>query len=99
MTAIRPFVRRHFPQLLGLSGGNSHGYYPRSKQSHALGPFAASDHIQFADGGHQYSTAMRTGRDNESEEHILASAASSHGLDGITRTVEVDVHRSTSHRS
>lgn len=92
VTAMRPFVRRYFPRLLGQSTGSGGEYYSqRSKRSHALEPFPRSDISGFADRSQQYSTTLEGGDDNESEEHILSAPAGSHSLGGILQTVEFEV--------
>ncbi|KAE8150334.1 hypothetical protein BDV25DRAFT_154543 [Aspergillus avenaceus] len=95
ITAIRPFVRRYFPRLLGLS--SSSGYKSSSmsrKYGHPLGSIPRPNAPNFSNvHSNQYSTTA-TALDNESEENILQKpqpiATSPKGI-GIVRTVEFDV--------
>lgn len=98
VTALRPFVRRYFPRLLGLSshsGGNA--YYPSQSRGNSL-PLHSIPRSQpnFSNHGHQFSTAYKSGADNSSEEHILGTPPGKE-TDGIVRTVEFDVKQTGSH--
>ncbi|KAE8404326.1 hypothetical protein BDV37DRAFT_282873 [Aspergillus pseudonomiae] len=107
ITAVRPFVRRYFPHLLGLSYGN--GYQSGStsrKYGHPLGSVPRANAPDFSNTrSNQYSTNTTTtgmpAADNGSEEHILQypemPAKSSEGI-GIVRTVEFDVENSSARR-
>ncbi|KAJ5488846.1 hypothetical protein N7539_003736 [Penicillium diatomitis] len=108
VTAIRPFARRYFPRLLGLSSGvgYSSGQQSRSrKHGHPLGSLAQSERNNFStNGANQYTTTLTTLRgapDNDSEEHILSTsphnATGKEGdlSTGIIRTVEFDVKNSS----
>lgn len=103
VTAMRPFVRRYFPRLLGLSSGS---YDDTSrKYGQPLGSIPRSDNPGFTGNkSHQYSTNLTTltTGGNESEEHILSTlegqGKNPRGLDGIVRTVEFDVENSTTQR-
>ncbi|KAL2813483.1 hypothetical protein BDW59DRAFT_176725 [Aspergillus cavernicola] len=93
VTAMRPFARRYFPRLLGLSSYNSNSGYPSQPRanSHPLHAFSRSGHPDFSNHSHhQYSTALKSGADNSSEEHIL-SGPQPKERDGIIHTVEFDV--------
>ncbi|KAF7596947.1 hypothetical protein BBP40_011313 [Aspergillus hancockii] len=104
ITAVRPFVRRYFPRLLGLSSTN--GYKPSSmsrKYGVPLGSVPRANAPDFSNTqSNQYSTSLTTNvlpaADNESEEHILQqpelTAKSTEGI-GIIRTVEFDVENSS----
>ncbi len=98
VTAMRPFVRRYFPRLLGLSSNGSNNPYAYPSQSrgnsHPLASIPRSGQQAFSSHGHQFSTAYKTG--NSSEEHILPSPGLGKELDGIVRTVEFDVKQSGS---
>lgn len=110
VTAMRPFVRRYFPRLLGLSSGNDSydysGYsgYARGKHAYPLGSIPRSDHPNFTGTNHQYSTRLEGGAhssDGDSEEQVLREAAAPPGKGGesrIVRTVEFDVENGTLHR-
>ncbi|KAJ5370971.1 uncharacterized protein N7496_007063 [Penicillium cataractarum] len=105
VTAIRPFVRKYFPRLLGLSSAG--GYYSSQSRSrkhgHPLGSIPHSDRVNFSNQDNQYTTTLTTLRgapDNGSEEHILGSQPNGHtkdadGATGIIRTVEFDVENSS----
>ncbi|KAJ5803087.1 uncharacterized protein N7503_005537 [Penicillium pulvis] len=100
VTAIRPFVRRYFPRLLGLSSAG--GYYGSQsrKQAHPLNSMPRSGQPDFSNHGHQYSTtltASRNAADNDSEEHILSlnNPGTPKEMDGIIRTVEFDIENSS----
>ncbi|GES56845.1 hypothetical protein ATEIFO6365_0001005100 [Aspergillus terreus] len=103
VTAMRPFVRRYFPRLLGLS---SNSYPSTRKYGHPLGSMPRSNNPDFSGNrSHQYSTTLTTLKSapgNESEEHILSSADAQgkpHGVvDGIVRTVEFDVENASKER-
>ncbi|KAJ5745086.1 hypothetical protein N7520_010268 [Penicillium odoratum] len=95
VTAMRPFFRRYFPYLLGLSSAS--GYYESDsrKQSLPLSSFPRGEQIDFSHRDHHYSatlTASRIAPDNDSEEHILfPKNVALKGVDGIIRTVEFDI--------
>ncbi|KAJ6005752.1 hypothetical protein N7451_003696 [Penicillium sp. IBT 35674x] len=100
VTAIRPFIRRYFPRLLGLSSAG--GYYGSQsrKQGHPLNSMPRSGQPDFSNRGHQYSTtltASRNAADNDSEEHILSlnNPGTPKEMDGIIRTVEFDVENTS----
>ncbi|KAL2870597.1 uncharacterized protein BJX67DRAFT_242730 [Aspergillus lucknowensis] len=98
VTAMRPFVRRYFPRLLGLSSQSSGNGYPSHPsrthgQSHPLHSFPRANQQDFSNQRHQYSTVFKSGADNSSEEHIL-SGPQGKDVDGIIRTVEIDVKQS-----
>lgn len=102
VTAMRPFVRRYFPRLLGLSSmGDS---YSRSrKYAHPLNSIPRSDHPNFTGTNNQYSTKLQGGvtSDGDSEEQILRDAAAppakgKNDNAGIVRTVEFDVENGSS---
>lgn len=104
VTAIRPFIRKYFPRLLGPSSGDGYSSQSRSrKHGHPLGSIPHSDRVNFSNQDNQYSTTLsvlRGAPDNGSEEHILASHPSGHakdgdGSNGIIRTVEFDVKNSS----
>ncbi|KAJ5654158.1 hypothetical protein N7490_001161 [Penicillium lividum] len=95
VTAMRPFIRRYFPRLLGLSSaGEYYGSHSR-KQAHPLNSISRSGQPDFSNRNHQYSatlTASRNAPDNDSEEHILSpKSAGTKEVDGIIRTVEFDI--------
>lgn len=100
VTAMRPFVRRYFPRLLGLS--STGGSYSRSrKYAHPLNSIPRSDHPNFTGTNNQYSTKLQGGvtSDGDSEEQILRDAAAPPAKDnnaGIVRTVEFDVENGSS---
>ncbi|KAJ5746202.1 hypothetical protein N7520_011384 [Penicillium odoratum] len=95
VTAMRPFIRRYFPRLLGLSSAG--GYYGSQsrKQAHPLNSIPRSGQPDFSNRNHLYSatmTASRNAPDNDSEEHILSpKSAGTKEMDGIVRTVEFDI--------
>lgn len=98
VTAIRPFIRRYFPRLLGLSSG---GYRSNSrKYDHQLSSLP-SQRPDFSGRDNQYSATLTTLRaDNDSGEHILSQYPSSHEKDadgpaGIVRTVDFNVENSS----
>lgn len=105
VTAIRPFVRRYFPHLLGLSSGV--GYTSSQSRSRKrglpLGSISHNDRVNFTNQDNQYTTTLTTLRgapDNGSEEHILAShpngvTKDADGTTGIIRTVEFDVENTS----
>lgn len=103
ITAIRPFIRRYFPRLLGLSSGGGYGSTRSRKYGHPLGSIPRSDHPDFTNGENQYSATLTTHRahGNGSEEHILPTPRSAeHNKEveaaiGIVRTVEFDVENSS----
>lgn len=103
VTAIRPFARRYFPRLLGLSSGVGYSSQSRSrKHGHPLASIPHSDRGNFTNRDNQYTTTLTTFRgatDNCSEEHILAANSNGHTKDadvsGIIRTVEFDVKNSS----
>lgn len=103
VTAMRPFVRRYFPRLLGLS---SKSYQSTPKYGHQLGSLPRSDNPDFSGNrSHQYSTTLTTLKSapgNESEEHILSpveTQGKSPGfVEGIFRTVEFDVENASKER-
>lgn len=96
VTAMRPFVRRYFPRLLGLSSSRSNNAYAYPSQSrgnsHPLGSMPRSGKPAFSNTGTQFSTTFKSG--NSSEEHILPSRSLGKEVDGIMRTVEIDVKQS-----
>lgn len=101
VTAIRPFVRRYFPRLLGLSSGGGYGSSKSRKQSHPLNSIPRSQQPNFSGQDHHYSATLTTTRgaaDNDSEEHILAAQDTNphKDVEGIIRTVEFDVENSSS---
>ncbi|PWY74322.1 hypothetical protein BO70DRAFT_381417 [Aspergillus heteromorphus CBS 117.55] len=89
ITAMRPFVRRYFPRLLGLSSSSGYGESGSRKFTHPLNSIPR-DHPDFSNRSHHYSTRLRGGADNESETHILPELGFT-DADGITRTVEFKV--------
>lgn len=99
VTAMRPFVRRYFPKLLGLSYGGYGSYSHSRKYGHPLNSIPRSDNPNFSGYFQQYSTSTWKGGtmgDRNSEEQVLKEAAAPPGLgsgkaDGIVRTVEFDV--------
>jgi hypothetical protein len=101
VTAIRPFIRRYFPRLLGLSSAG--GYYGSQSRKHAhpLNSMPRSgQQPDFSNRGNQYSTTLTTSRnapDNDSEEHILPvnNSGTPKEMDGIIRTVEFDIENSS----
>ncbi|KAL2794020.1 integral membrane protein [Aspergillus keveii] len=95
VTVMRPFVRRYFPRLLGLSTNSSgNGYPSRSKShSHQLHSFPRDDQPDFSGHRHKYSTALKSGADNSSEEFILNGTPPAKELDGIIRIVEFDIKK------
>ncbi|PYH91840.1 hypothetical protein BO71DRAFT_451858 [Aspergillus ellipticus CBS 707.79] len=92
ITAMRPFVRRYFPRLLGLSSSSGYNGYESGsrKYGHPLNSIPR-DQPDFSNRSHQYSTRLRGGVDNESAEYILPEPRKSGGAEGITRTVEFNV--------
>ena len=96
VTVMRPFVRRYFPRLLGLSSNGSKSAYAYPSQSrgnsHPLASIPRSEQPGFSSHAHQFSTTFKT--HNSSEEHILPSPGTGKELDGIVRTVEFDVKQS-----
>ncbi|OQE27192.1 hypothetical protein PENFLA_c006G09542 [Penicillium flavigenum] len=96
VTAIRPFVRRYFPRLLGLSASSDTS---RSrKYGHQLGSFPHSSRPDFTGRNNQYSATLTShskAPDNDSEEHILPTDEDGKGVEGIIRTVEFDVENSS----
>ena len=108
ITAVRPFVRRYFPRLLGLSYGNGYKYDSSSrKYGLPLGSVPRANVPDFSNArSNQYSTLTTTTTvmptaDNGSEEHILqypeTPAKTVDGI-GIVRTVEFDVENSSVRR-
>ncbi|GAQ35202.1 uncharacterized protein BO87DRAFT_408151 [Aspergillus neoniger CBS 115656] len=89
MTAMRPFVRRYFPKLLGLSS-YAYGQSGSRKYGHPLNSIPR-DQPDFNNNSRQYSTRLQGGTDNASEEHILPAKACEGEEDGILRTVEFNV--------
>lgn len=110
VTAMRPFVRRYFPRLLGLSSSSDsygHSGYGRGggKLSYPLGSIPRSEPPNFTGSSHhQYSTRLEGGAnssDGDSEELGLKAAAAPPGKSAgsrIVRTVEFDVEDGTSPR-
>ncbi|KAL6229391.1 hypothetical protein BDW75DRAFT_249807 [Aspergillus navahoensis] len=100
VTAMRPFVRRYFPRLLGLPAHSIGSRYTSQSgaNSHPLQSFPRSGQQDFSNQGHghQYSITFKSGADNTSEEHILSGPTQAKELDGIIRTVEFDVKDSGS---
>ncbi|KAL4807936.1 hypothetical protein BDV18DRAFT_159145 [Aspergillus unguis] len=94
VTTMRPFVRRYFPRLLGLSSNSSNPYYPSQSRGNSLPlhSIPRSGKSTFSNHGHQFSTAYKSGADNSSEEHILTPTRPK-DVDGIVRTVEFDVKK------
>ncbi|KAF9891614.1 hypothetical protein FE257_003625 [Aspergillus nanangensis] len=104
VTAMRPFVRKYFPRLLGLSSA-SYGESSRArKYGHPLGSIPRSDNPGFDNSrGQGYSTNLTaTLPGNESEEYILSpvekTGKPAAGVEGILRTVEFDVENSSKER-
>ncbi|KAJ0424954.1 hypothetical protein BJY00DRAFT_226635 [Aspergillus carlsbadensis] len=95
VTVMRPFVRRYCPRLLGLSSNRSgNGLSSRSKShSHPLHSFPRDDQPDFSGHRHKYSTALKSGADNSSEELILGGTTPGKEVDGIIRTVEFDIKK------
>ncbi|KAL4882703.1 hypothetical protein BJY04DRAFT_206912 [Aspergillus karnatakaensis] len=95
VTAMRPFVRRYFPRLLGLSSHSGGDKYPSQSRgnSHPLHSFPRSGQPDFSNQRGQYSTTLKSGMDNSSEEHILSKTPPAKELDGIIRTVEFNVKK------
>ncbi|KAE8139204.1 hypothetical protein BDV38DRAFT_270060 [Aspergillus pseudotamarii] len=105
ITAVRPFVRRYFPHLLGLSYGNGYKYDTSSrKYGLPLGSVPRANVPDFSNArSNQYSTLTTTtvmpAADNGSEEHILQyPEIPAKSVDGIVRTVEFDVENSSVRR-
>ncbi|KAJ5754914.1 hypothetical protein N7533_004457 [Penicillium manginii] len=105
ITAIRPFIRRYFPRLLGLSSGGGYGSSRPRKYGHPLASIPRSDRPDFTNGENQYSATLTThgAHENGSEEHILVSTPRSarHNKEveaalEIVHTVEFDVENSSS---
>jgi hypothetical protein len=97
VTAIRPFVRRYFPRLLGLSAPGDTS--KSRKYGHQLGSFPHSSGPDFTGRNNQYSAALTShskAPGNDSEEHILPTDENGKGVEGIIRTVEFDVENSSS---
>jgi hypothetical protein len=98
VTAIRPFVRRYFPRLLGLSSSDNTS--KSRKYGHQLGSYPHSSRPDFTGrSNNQYSATLTThskAPDNESEEHILSTGPSLGKEDGIIRTVEFDIENVSS---
>jgi hypothetical protein len=99
VTAMRPFMRRYFPRLLGLSSYSGDKYPSQSRgNSLPLHSIPRSNQPTFSNHGHNHSTAYKTALDNSSEEHILSGVSfpsgADKGIDGIVRTVEVDIKKS-----
>ncbi|KAJ5757809.1 uncharacterized protein N7511_006503, partial [Penicillium nucicola] len=100
VSAIRPFIRRYIPRLLGLSSSDNTS--KSRKYGHQLGSLPLSERPKFTGRSHgQYSATLTThgnALDNDSEEHILSPGASRQkDLDGIIHTVEFNVDNSSSH--
>lgn len=100
VTAIRPFIRRYFPRLLGLSSAGGYFGSQSRKQAHPLNSMPRSGQPDFSNRGHQYSTtltASRNAADNDSEEHILSidNPGTPKEMDGIIRTVEFDIENTS----
>lgn len=99
VTAMRPFVRRYFPKLLGLSYGGYGSYSHSRKYGHPLNSIPRSDNPNLSGHFQQYSTSTWKGEtmgDWDSEEQVLKEAAAPPALgsgkaDGIVRTVEFDI--------
>ncbi|GKZ17729.1 hypothetical protein AbraIFM66951_010865 [Aspergillus brasiliensis] len=89
MTAMRPFVRRYIPRLLGLSS-YAYGQSGSRKYGHPLNSIPR-EQPDFNNGSRQYSTRLQGGTDNGSEEHILPAETCKGEEDGILRTVEFNV--------
>ncbi|KAJ5690413.1 hypothetical protein N7462_004805 [Penicillium macrosclerotiorum] len=104
VTAIRPFIRKYFPRLLGLSSGGGYDSSRSHKHGHPLGSIPNSQRVDFSNQDNQYTTTLTTLRGtpgNDSEEHILSPHPSGHTKDadaphGIIHTVEFDVENTTS---
>ncbi|KAL6234350.1 hypothetical protein BDW75DRAFT_231201 [Aspergillus navahoensis] len=100
VTAMRPFMRRYCPRLLGLSSSSGNKYYPSQSRGNSLPlhSIPRSHNPTFSNHGNHHSTAYRSTLDNTSEEHILSGGAGLSGtgkeVDGIVRTVEVDIKKS-----
>ncbi|KAL5003018.1 hypothetical protein BDV10DRAFT_65046 [Aspergillus recurvatus] len=100
VTAMRPFMRRYFPRLLGLSSSSGNRYYPSQSRGNSLPlhSIPRSNNPTFSNHGYHHSAAYKSALDNSSEEHILAGGTGSSGagkeIDGIVRTVEVDIKKS-----
>ncbi|PYH82464.1 integral membrane protein [Aspergillus uvarum CBS 121591] len=102
-TAMRPFVRRYFPRLLGFST-HSGGYHESAsrKYGHPLGSIPR-DAPEFAPASNHYSTRLHGGTNDDSEEHILPGTTtpgptlhrSKGSTEGIIRTVEFNVDSNT----
>ncbi|CAG8376068.1 unnamed protein product [Penicillium salamii] len=100
VTAIRPFVRRYFPRLLGLSASGDTS--KSRKYGHQLSSYPHSSRPDFTGrSNNQYSATLTTNTkapDNESEEHILSPGLSVGKEEGIVRTVEFDIENVSSSR-
>jgi hypothetical protein len=98
VTAIRPFVRRYFPRLLGLSSSDDTS--KSRKYAYQLGSYPHSSRPDFTGrSNNQYSATLTThsqAPDNESEVHILSTGSSVGKEDGIIRTVEFDIENVSS---
>ncbi|XHG03820.1 hypothetical protein AWENTII_007108 [Aspergillus wentii] len=95
VTAMRPFVRRYFPRLLGLSSAD---YSSSRPTGHPLNSIPREGQPSFTNGSHKYSATLTGGFGNESREHILSTLpVSSKEVDGIVRTVEFDIENSPPH--
>lgn len=92
MTAMRPFVRRYFPRLLGLS--SAHNTSRSNKYAHPLGSIPRTQPDFAISRDHQYSTTAHA--HNDSEEYIL-SPSPVPKEDGILRTVAFDIENSGRH--
>lgn len=95
MTALRPFVRRYFPRLLGLSGASRSGRKYRGNNSKSQSQQFQLDYRirenppDFSNGSNQYSTTLKIAGDNDSQEYILPWEVNN--VDGIMRVVECEV--------
>ncbi|KAJ5946837.1 hypothetical protein N7454_003676 [Penicillium verhagenii] len=101
VTAIRPFIRRYFPRLLGLSSGGDYYGSQSRKQVHPLNSLPRSGQPDFSNRDNHYSTTLTTSRNapnNDSEEYILSpdNTGGPKELDGIIRTVEFDIENTSS---
>ncbi|KAJ5098292.1 hypothetical protein N7532_005293 [Penicillium argentinense] len=100
VTAIRPFIRRYMPRLLGLSSAGDYSISQSRKYGLPLGFVPRSDRPDFTNGENQYSATLTTPgvHGNDSEEHILSPhllGKDVDGTSGIIRTVEFDVENSS----
>lgn len=103
VTAMRPFVRRYFPRLLGLSYDGSYSH--SRKYGHPLNPIPRSDNPDFSGNFHQYSTSTwkggTAGDADIEEQQVLREVAAPPGKrdgTGIVRTVEFDVENGSARR-